>query len=174
MYFCTPLFLQICLTFLPCFVVLPCFAGATDLSLFWDHTVYGAGFVVFAPTDNAKAFYAEVLQTLISKTDMDNEAISRLVAEHKNPFTHTKLDRCRYRSGASFKFPDQYIDCTQLPVVQQLNWVVGLPAKVELAKAHGGWLLTTAKFNRTTGQENHHNSSSSSSSSSNVACSSIK
>jgi Nucleotide-diphospho-sugar transferase len=132
-------FLQICLTILPYFVC----SGATDLTLFWDHTVYGAGFVVFAPTDNAKAFYAEVLQTLILKTDMDNEAISRLIAEHKNPFTHTKLDRCRYRSGASFKFPDQYTDCTQLPVVQQLNWVVGLPAKVELAKAHGGWFLTT-------------------------------
>ena len=35
-------------------------------------------------------------------------------------------------------------------MVQQLNWVVGLPAKVELAKKHSGWFLTTEIPNKCT------------------------
>ena len=113
---------------------------STDLTLFWDHTVYGAGFVLFAPTQHAKQFYVEVLKILVSKTEMDNEAITRLV--QSSSVTFGKFERCRYRSGASFKFPEQFEDCAQIPVVvQQLNWVVGMQAKIQLAQAHRGWFL---------------------------------
>ena len=120
----------------------PEFKQHTDLTLFWDHAVYGAGFVLFAPTQRAKQFYTEVQKTLASETEMDNEAITRLVAAQSSSVTFSKFDRCRYRAGASFKFPEEYKDCAQIPVVvQQLNWVIGMQAKIELAQAHRGWFL---------------------------------
>ena len=118
----------------------------SDITLFRDRFMYGGGFIRFAATSAAKSFYEEVFKRLSDSVQSgqainDQDILNQLLREMPD-LNFTVFDKCQYRSGAFLRFPEEYTDCTQPPVVQQFNWVWGLPAKVELAKAHGGWFLT--------------------------------
>jgi Nucleotide-diphospho-sugar transferase len=119
----------------------------SDITFFRDRLMYGGGFIRFAATSAAKSFYEEVFKRLSDsvkngQVDINDQTIlNQLLLEMPN-LNFTVFDKCQYRSGFFLRFPEEYTNCTQPAVVQQFNWVVGVPAKLALAKAHGGWFLT--------------------------------
>lgn len=110
----------------------------TDLTVYLDPKFIGAGFLLFAPTAQAKRFYSDVVHMLHTKTIMDNDILTKLIQKNSN---YSIFDKCRYRSGVFIKYPHEY-SCEGPPVIQQLNWVIGLQGKINMAKAHRGWFLT--------------------------------
>jgi hypothetical protein len=118
----------------------------TDIVLFLDHFSYCGCFIRFAPTPASRAFYDTVMRRLQSRGSSTNDQIvlNELVVEQRA--NYTVLDRCLYRSGTYYYYKTnaeyQRACSGVLPVVQHYNWIVGARAKVQLAKAHGGWYLS--------------------------------
>ena len=134
-------------------------SAATDLMVYWDGTMYGGGFIRFAATEAARAFYVDVVARLdagVARGDFTNDQdyVTRKVAELKSaPQTDgapsvAEFDRCAFRSGTYYqeqRFPGYKEMCKGTrPFVQQHNWVVGNQNKIDMAKAHNAWFLGEA------------------------------
>ena len=117
----------------------------SDITLFHDRFMYGGGFIRFAATPAAKQFYEVVTQRLAAsvrdtQVHVNDQTLLNEVVAATPGLNYSTFDKCLYRSGASLRFPEEYTECAEV-VVQQLNWVVGVQSKIDLARAHGGWFL---------------------------------
>jgi Nucleotide-diphospho-sugar transferase len=125
-------------------------APSADLTLYWDGTMFGGGFILFAPTAAARDFYASVmarLQSGIAQGDFTNDQfILNQELDRQPNVTRAEFDRCQFRSGLFYsddRGAELRVRCQNArPMVQQHNWVVGNGRKIDLAKEHGAWYLS--------------------------------
>ena len=117
-----------------------------DLFLYWDHVMYGGGFIVFPANETSKVFYADIMNQMRHSggdqpTINDQQLLNTYIKENNIKFK--TLDDCRYRSGFYYRSPEYQEKCKDVrPVVQQHNWIVGLGTKEEFAKSHNAWFLS--------------------------------
>jgi predicted O-methyltransferase YrrM len=123
-------------------------SSTTDLTLYWDGTMYGGGFIRFAATETARAFYADAVVARLAAEiakgaygTNDQELLNQGLAS----ITFSEFDRCSFRSGM-FYHPlhssTHQARCNGTrPIVQQHNWVYGNANKIQMAKDHGAWFL---------------------------------
>jgi hypothetical protein len=122
--------------------------SSTDIVFFLDHAAYGGGFIQFAATTGARDFYAKVVDRMergIEHGDFTNDqAILNDIAATSN-LSFSVFDECAFRAGtfytAEFGLAMQERCKGIRPVVQQHNWIVGTPRKVEMAKKQNMWFL---------------------------------
>ena len=122
--------------------------GSTDLTLYWDGVCYGGGFIRFAATEGARAFYADIMARLeagIARGDFKNDQGLLNDALTTTTATYTEFDRCMFRSGMIYHpkhGPEYQARCKGTrAVVQQHNWVLGNEKKIALAQEKGAWYL---------------------------------
>jgi hypothetical protein len=123
-----------------------------DVVLARDHGAYAGGFIRFAPTHAAWSFYAEIMRRMDRSRGLNDQALLNSVVRNYTTARLRTLDPCRYRSGAALlpRFRPLYRRLCRMRravIVQQHNWRVGAQAKIELARAEGGWFV--ADDNRT-------------------------
>jgi hypothetical protein len=126
-------------------------APTTDLVLYWDGTLFGGGFILFAATESARSFYASVMTRLesgISNGDYTNDQVILNDELSRQPHvTRTEFDRCQFRSGLIYheeKGVDYRLQCQGTrPLVQQHNWIKGNQQKIDMAIQHGAWFLAS-------------------------------
>jgi len=122
--------------------------STTDLTLYWDGTMYGGGFIRFAATEAARAFYAnavvsrleaEIAKGAFGTNDQD------LLNQGLGAVRFSEFDRCAFRTGMFYhplhSAAHQARCKGTRPMVQQHNWVSGNANKIQMAKDHGAWFL---------------------------------
>lgn len=121
----------------------------SDMVFYWDHAMHCGCFMRFAPVPASVRFYKEVMdrmQRVFANHGETNDQIvlNDVIADWLPNFT--VLDKCLYRSGAynaGQAGEEEGKRCSGIrPVAQHHNWIVGLEAKVSMAKRTGGWFLT--------------------------------
>ena len=129
--------------------------ATSDVAFMWDYSGVCGCFIRFAPVAASVRLYEEVINSMrppsvtMLGTKNDQTLLNEIVNNKHRGFNLTVkiLDPCIYRSGMFIKsgFPDEnHTLCppTVTPAVQHFNWVVGKAAKIQLAKADGGWYLS--------------------------------
>jgi hypothetical protein len=127
--------------------------SANDLTFFWDWQSFGGGFIRFAATETAKHFYEKIIEGMMPSDVSDNEipwandqAMLNQYIKGSGFVNFSVFDDCKYRSGVYYKNHEYQQRCANVrPIVQQHNWIVGVDAKIALAKDKNVWFLNPKK-----------------------------
>ena len=119
-------------------------APKSDYVFFDDYNMPCGCFIVFPGDSDGKVFYEKVLSYALQNYDR-NDQISLNTLKHE--VTWSLLDKCKFRSGIYIvdTLPSgnkRLTDCDNATIiVQHLNFIIGLDAKIGLAKRLGAWYI---------------------------------